>query len=104
MRFDRLSAAARVIWAKSGDPAGHGLLAHMLDVGAVAERILVREPPSTLTRAATSFGLPQNAAARTIATWVGLHDIGKGIPGFQNKWPQGRAADEAAGLAFPRTP
>ena len=101
MRFDRLSAAARVIWAKSGDPAGHGLLAHMLDVGAVAERILVREPPSTLTRAATAFGLPQNAAARTIATWVGLHDIGKGIPGFQNKWPQGRAADEAAGLAFP---
>ena len=32
---------------------------------------------------------------------AGLHDLGKGIPGFQNKWTEGRIADEAAGLSFP---
>jgi len=42
-RFESLSAAARSVWAKSGDPSGHGLLAHMLDVAAVAEQILNRE-------------------------------------------------------------
>ena len=31
---------------------------------------------------------------------VGLHDLGKATPGFQDKWPTGRAADEAAGLLF----
>ena len=31
---------------------------------------------------------------------VGLHDIGKAIPGFQAKWPAGCAADQAAGLRF----
>ena len=101
MRFDDLSAGARAVWAKSGDPVGHGLLAHMLDVAAVAERILAREPPGAVARTAAAFGLLIATASRTIAAAVGLHDIGKAIPGFQNKWPQGRAADEAAGLGFP---
>ena len=101
MRFDGLSAAARAVWAKSGDPAGHGLLAHMLDVAAVAERLLLREPPGSLLRASAAFGLPEGSASRIIAACVGLHDIGKAIAGFQAKWPQGQAADEAAGLQFP---
>jgi CRISPR-associated endonuclease/helicase Cas3 len=101
VRFDNLSAGARAVWAKSGDPIGHGLLTHMLDVAAVAERILAREPPGTVARTASAFGLPAASACRTIAAAVGLHDLGKAIPGFQNKWPQGRAADEAAGLALP---
>ena len=100
MRFDGLSTAARAVWAKSGDPAGHGLLAHMLDVAAVAERLLLREPPASLLRAAAAFDLPEGSASRIIAACVGLHDIGKSIAGFQAKWPQGRVADEAAGLAF----
>ena len=93
MRFDSLSPAARAIWAKSADPSGHGLLAHMLDVSAVAEQLLALESPQTLAWAADVFGLPSHAAARWLATMVGLHDLGKAIPGFQAKWPQGREAD-----------
>ena len=101
MRFDGLTTAARSVWAKSGDPAGHGLLAHMLDVAAVAERLLLREPPGSLVRATAALHLPASNACRVIATCVGLHDIGKAIAGFQDKWPQGRDADVAAGLPFP---
>ena len=100
VRFETLSPAARSIWAKSGEPSGHGLLAHMLDVSAVAERLLALESPQTLTWAAAAFGLPGQAAPRWLATMAGLHDLGKAIPGFQDKWPQGRDADIAAGLTF----
>lgn len=101
MQFESLSAAARSVWAKSGDPSGHGLLAHMLDVAAVAEQILNRESPVALRRPAAALGLSETQVIRWLAAMVGLHDIGKAIPGFQGKWDAGRAADEAAGLAFP---
>ena len=39
-RFDTLSPAARTVWAKSGEPHGHGLLAHMIDVAAVVQRLI----------------------------------------------------------------
>lgn len=100
MRFESLTTTARSIWAKSGEPSGHGLLAHMLDVSAVAERLLALESPRTLAWAADAFGLPPQAELRWLATMVGLHDLGKAIPGFQAKWPQGREADSAAGLSF----
>ena len=37
VRFSELPNAVRLLWAKSGDDTGHGLLAHMLDVAAVAD-------------------------------------------------------------------
>lgn len=98
--FDQLSQKARAIWAKSGDPEGYGLLAHMLDVAAVAEAILLRESPETTRWAATAFGFTLNELHRWIATLVGLHDFGKAIPGFQAKWPAGQAVDQGAGLDF----
>lgn len=101
MQFESLSAAARSFWAKSGDPMGHGLLAHMLDVAAVAEQILSRESPVALRHPASALRLSEKQVIRWLAAVVGLHDIGKAIPGFQGKWDAGRAADEAAGLAFP---
>ena len=101
MHFESLSPAARSIWAKSGDPGGHGLLAHMLDVAAVAEQILSRESPITLRRLARALKLSESQVVRWIAAMVGLHDIGKAIPGFQAKWETGRRVDEEAGLAFP---
>ncbi len=101
MQFESLSDAARSIWAKSGDPSGHGLLAHILDVAAVAEQILKRESPIALRRPAAALGLPETQVIRWLAAMVGLHDIGKAIPGFQGKWDAGRVADEAAGLGFP---
>lgn len=51
--FSDLSPAVRAIWAKSGEPPGHALLAHMLDVAAVAEALVRREP--TLTQAWAAF-------------------------------------------------
>lgn len=100
IRFTDLSQAARVIWAKSDPGRGHGLLMHMLDVAAVAERLLARESPATLQWAAASFGLEPASVSRAIAALVGLHDIGKAIAGFQAKWPAGQAADARAGLDF----
>ena len=85
MRFSDLPPATVAIWAKSGEPDGHGLLAHMLDVAAVAETILGREPATTLRWAADQFGVNEAEAPRWIAALVGLHDFGKGIPGFQAK-------------------
>jgi hypothetical protein len=55
--FKDLSAAARTLWAKSGDGNGHSLLAHMLDVAAVAEAILERESSHSLDWAARTFAL-----------------------------------------------
>ncbi len=99
-RFADLSDAARSLWAKSGDSVGHGLLAHLLDVAAVAESILRRESPQTQAWAAAALGLPRESAPRWIAATAGLHDFGKAIPGFQFKWPAGQRVDEANGLAF----
>lgn len=99
--FADLSEQARRLWAKSGDGFGHGVLAHLLDVAAVAERMLAHEPPSTMDWAAQALGLEREHTARWVACLVGLHDFGKAIPGFQDKWLEGRQADEALGLAFP---
>ncbi len=99
--FADLSDQARRLWAKSGDGFGHGVLAHLLDVAAVAERMLAHEPPGTLDWAAQALGLEHEHVARWVACLVGLHDFGKAIPGFQDKWLAGRQADESLGLAFP---
>lgn len=101
--FDALSPAARALWAKSGESQGHGLLAHMLDVAAVAQQVLAREPAATLHGLAAQQGWPVDACLRAVSALAGMHDLGKGIPGFQGKWPQGQAADEAAGLPFSRS-
>lgn len=100
-RFSGLSPAARTLWAKSGDEGGHGLLAHILDVAAVAEQVLRREPPATLAWAAAALNRTSDGLIRWLAWLVGLHDLGKGTVGFQAKWPQGQGADAAAGLPFP---
>jgi CRISPR-associated endonuclease/helicase Cas3 len=98
--FSVLDPAARAFWAKSGKQGGHRLLAHMLDVAAVAEVILEQEPESSREWASESFGLTPPLVIRAIAALVGLHDFGKSIPGFQSKWPEGQANDAAAGLTF----
>lgn len=72
----------------------------MLDVAAVAQRLLQRESAATLRWAAHTFGLRPDDAQRAIAALVGLHDIGKAIAGFQAKWPAGKANDAKAGLPF----
>lgn len=66
------------------------MLAHLLDVAAVALTVLEHEPRSSRRWAAEALGLPLDGAPRWIATLVGLHDFGKAIAGFQAKWPAGR--------------
>ena len=100
MLFHDLPPSARCLWAKSGDPNGHGLLAHMLDVAAVAESILLREPQSTRELAGTWFGVVPGDVPRCVGALIGLHDFGKGIPGFQAKWEEGKVLDLKAGLPF----
>lgn len=98
--FDSLPPAVRTLWAKSGEPHGHGLLAHMLDVAAVALVLIEHESPATIAQLADQFGLPADEFPLMMATLAGLHDFGKAIPGFQAKWPQGQLLDEQAGLQF----
>ncbi len=90
MNFSQLSEGARLLWAKSGEPQGHGLLAHMLDVAAAAEVLLQHEPRSTVKSMAKQFSLDECVFIRFAAALVGLHDFGKSIAGFQAKWPQGQ--------------
>lgn len=101
MKFSELNPGVRALWAKSSDDGGHGLLAHMLDVAAVVEALLAREPASSLDLAARALGLPRNHIVRWLAFLIGLHDFGKAIPGFQTKWDVGRLRCESAGLEFP---
>ncbi len=100
MRFSELPNAVRLLWAKSGDDTGHGLLAHMLDVAAVAEVLLETEPESSVKAMAPQFGLSADAFIRCVSALVGLHDFGKSIAGFQAKWPQGQQLVASAGLPF----
>lgn len=105
LAFSTLSPAARAIWSKSevGGGPGHSLLAHMLDVAAVAEALLEREPEETLDWASDHLGLPRSVCLRWIAAITGLHDFGKAIPGFNCKWPAGQARAKAAGLGFSKS-
>ncbi|WP_140724739.1 CRISPR-associated helicase Cas3' [Pseudomonas sp. Hp2] len=101
VRFSSVLGTARAIWAKSGEGEGHRLLAHMLDVAAVAEVILEQEPSHSLDWGASAWGLPRGHCRRWLAALIGLHDFGKAIPGFQAKWPEGMTANQAQGLSFP---
>lgn len=101
LSYSHLSPPTRLLWAKSGETQGHGLLAHMLDVAAVVEAILAREPPTTRQWAGQALGWPEAEVSRWLAALVGLHDFGKAIPGFQAKWDPGWQRLRAAGLSAP---
>lgn len=99
-RFSELDPRARAFWAKSGEPIGHGLLAHMLDVAAVSEVLLDHESDVVHHWLSNCTGITLQSVPRWTAFLMGLHDFGKAIPGFQDKWPEGRKRDEATGLVF----
>ncbi len=98
--FSAIPDCVRALWAKSDQNAGHGLLAHMLDVAAVTDVLLGFEPGQTLVNMARDLGLSPAHARRWIAALVGLHDFGKAIPGFQAKWHGGAQVCRDAGLPF----
>ncbi|HNN07104.1 MAG TPA: CRISPR-associated endonuclease Cas3'', partial [Leptospiraceae bacterium] len=80
------------LWGKAdryddGKIVWHPLAYHMLDVAAVAEEVLNREPESTKMLYAEDYGLPWEEAKGWILFFVALHDIGKATPAFQYKIP-----------------
>jgi CRISPR-associated endonuclease/helicase Cas3 len=100
MKIADLPPAILALWAKSDESHGHPILLHMLDVAAVAETLLEREPDNAAWWMVEQFGFERQHARRWCAALVGLHDFGKASPGFQAKWPEGRRAVERAGLRF----
>ncbi|MEE1931296.1 CRISPR-associated helicase Cas3' [Streptomyces sp. TRM 70351] len=76
---------------QSGDPAWHPLLAHLLDVAAVALELWDRYLPATVrTRLADAFGNGHEPTARAvIACLAALHDLGKASPAFQGQFATG---------------
>lgn len=76
------------LWAKSipADGLWHPLLLHLLDVAAVADALIEREPPTTRERLAAILGLPWVQARPWLLLLIACHDLGKGCPGFQCKW------------------
>lgn len=100
-RFSDLPVAAQVIWAKTNGLGDfHNLLAHMLDVAAVAETLLQREPSTSRQWASLAFGISEEKVVSWAAFLVGLHDFGKAIPGFQAKWDQGKINCQNKDLKF----
>lgn len=87
------------IWAKTDRKFGeswHPLVLHLLDVAAVADVILAREPESTRNRLAAVLGLPWETANSWILLLIACHDLGKACPGFQCKWQNFSGLDSGA--------
>ncbi|KAF0126161.1 MAG: CRISPR-associated helicase Cas3 [Elusimicrobia bacterium] len=97
-----LDAGLSNLWAKIDRASGawHPLLLHMLDVAAVADAVLKREPSVTRGNIAAAFGLNWNEARPWILLAVACHDLGKACPGFQSKW----FGAAGTGLPMPRVP
>ncbi len=101
--FNELPLAVKTLWAKSNKlDEGYGILCHLFDVAAVAEVILEKESDIMLLWVADNLGLTTNNVIRWVSTLAGLHDFGKAIAGFQQKWEPGKLADQEAGLTFPQ--
>ena len=82
----------RLFWAKTNReelpdlPADwtHPLWAHLIDVGSAAQVLWEQFLPAVLKqKMAAALGLDDAAAGRFLSVWIGLHDLGKGIPSFQ---------------------
>jgi CRISPR-associated endonuclease/helicase Cas3 len=97
------------VWAKTARgsvelPAAayHPLVCHALDVAAVSEAILAAARPAWRRCLSASLRLGESDATVTWCAFLaGLHDLGKGAPGFQQLSAEGRARDQQAGLVFP---
>jgi CRISPR-associated endonuclease/helicase Cas3 len=77
-----------VLWAKTGHAedgrrSWHPLICHLIDVAATALALWDRTSPACQRFFATGFGVDGEAAARWVAFFAGLHDVGKASPAFQ---------------------
>ncbi|MCA0269617.1 MAG: CRISPR-associated helicase Cas3' [Bacteroidetes bacterium] len=99
----------RYFWAKSNRGTGlpetwsHPLWAHLLDVGACAERLWHDWlAPDVRAQLAASLERDDDEAGRFVAFAVALHDAGKATPGFFYQAPDLAAHLTAAGFALAR--
>ena len=105
-RYFELAAGQveRALWGKArpgegADSEAHPLAFHMLDVAAVAERLLDGLlPASTSARLVGALDGPPAHAHAFLVFLVALHDLGKATPAFQAKWAPAPRALEALGL------
>lgn len=81
----------RQLWAKSSvNGVGHSLLGHLIDVGLVAEKLLVSARYRPIVDAFCTYaGWSSKQASGALALLIGAHDVGKASPAFQQKWPPG---------------
>ena len=96
--------AIKVLWAKTageGMIGWHPIILHMVDVAAVAEAILEREPASTRNRMTSILGMDWGLSRPWLLLVIACHDLGKACPGFQCKWP---ILLPDSGLQLPRSP
>ncbi|WP_338874726.1 CRISPR-associated helicase Cas3' [Spirosoma sp. SC4-14] len=82
----------RLFWAKTNrekidglpDDWTHPLWAHLIDVGSAAQILWDNFLPLSLKqKMADALGMSLDDAGRFLSIWIGLHDLGKGIPSFQ---------------------
>lgn len=89
MGEDRQIEAWRLFWAKTTRQAPDGLptrplWAHLIDVANAAELLWELYLPATFRRKLTAaVHMDEDDAGRLLSLWIGLHDIGKAIPSFQ---------------------
>lgn len=99
----------RDLWGKADPkraelgPTWHPLVAHMLDVAACAEVLLLDVRPARLTSFASTLGLTEGEALPWILLFVVLHDLGKATPAFQAKVPEAKARLASLGYDFPES-
>ena len=93
-----------LLWAKTGpEDRTHPLICHLVDVGQVGRALWKEALGQGLRRhMATSLGLGEDDAARVIAFWIALHDLGKASPAFQRLYAPAVSGLTQAGLRFPQ--
>lgn len=103
----------RLFWAKTnrekidGLPADwtHPLWAHLIDVGSAAQILWDNFLPLSLRqKMADGIGMSLADAGQFLSIWIGLHDLGKGIPNFQGMHEPSKERLEKAGLHFHERP
>jgi len=93
------------LWAKTSKDRTltHPLVCHLMDVAQVAHTLWQQVlTDSSRAHFAAALGLNTDDAGRTIAFWIGLHDLGKACPGFQCLYTPAINQLTAAGLTFPK--
>jgi len=93
----------QLLWAKTNDDKTltHPLICHMIDVAQVTVMLWKHVLAESIRKQiSTAVGLDNDGAARIVAFWIGLHDLGKASPAFQRQYVPAVATLSKADLDF----